>query len=1477
MAVWPLGRTRFLTARTLIVLAGVALLGQPPVHAQPQVNPVYVDDSPAAADTLARVKDHVSSGNLDEAVRVLQVLLEEHGDRMFGPTDDPEVFIAVRARVHQVLQDNPTLVARYRTLQGQRAAAELAAGNVSAVERMFLLTEAGFDAALSLAQRRLENGQFEAARLVLEQLERHPDRTGARADRGASLLTQAAAYIDRPDVWTRTERWTREAGRTPGADLRKALSWPETATSRGQSPLDKLPDLSTDGLISKPLWTIAIGPGNPSAVDLPANTGMGVRGAGNIPAGATLLEMLPSVCGDLLIVNDGAVVSAWDRFTLAPRWTLQPNGATSQPRVDDEERIFGIPRRAVWGSQTIADALTVIVRGRYGAVATGRDGGAGRDGDDRVHGFDARTGRIRWTRLLSEIDPNLAESAIRGPIDIDQGVVVFAARKHLPDRRLMSLTLVGLDADSGATLWTRLIGSAGWLPFAAQSFGPEGSTIDRGIIYRTDRLGIAGAVEVVSGRTLWARRMPTDSNTMQQSDPQAWEISRPVVDDTQPDKVSLIVIAPDQRRIVRLDAATGGEVAECTSNRFGQPPPAYLLRVGRMLAAVPSSAAGAPGNNRVYFAPIGSFDSGQITSTPAFDPPGVWGRVSIIGDKLLAPIAGGLAVIDPLHASGQPVVQALDAPGNILALGRQLLVVDDSKVHSYLQWETADAILSERMKADPRDPTPAVTFAELAYRAGRPQRIGASVDAAIAAMTLDPESERSRASRTRLFESLNEMVNSGLEPADQPGKPAVPEANAAAPQHSPPRITDRALLAMLIDRMEATAATPDDRVAVAIAGGRLAELDVAASPANAPADAATRAASLYQRVLDDPRLAVANWRGGGVSVRGELEAARRLDRLIAAFGPTVYAAQDEECRRRLIEAGTSPSPELLEQLVARFPLATSTPEAYLKLHTALRAGDSPRRATAALETGLRAAQRIKAASPAAVGELGGRLLSELRARKQDLAASTVLRAIRDRFPGLVLTVDGQPLDLAAVEAEIAGRLSAEVRWPALGEPTSAQVQLIQGSALLEPLLRDSVPNVSSCLAMETERDVAVWTRSADNGQLSRIWSRPIDGPGAALIRSTPDAAYILSRGNRAAAVEKVALTNDARGWKTDPISHLFPPDDSTRGLNPAAGVMADLFETPDDGLVPADDLVVVMDERTLVLVQRGGRACAIDTDTGEVLWSAATPVARVYDAQVAGGTLVIAGDAGRPDGAGAINDVTPTIQVIDARSGRMGQRLGDLDSRVRWVRLIDQGAGGTLITGLENKVVSIDLTTNQRNWTIESAEIMPAAAAWVFGDRLLLMSTDRSLWLAAVGTGRLNLKPLETPRSHVQDTRELDAFLTTASADGPFAISTQQGVMIFGPSGELDGIDGLGGAAAMIPPLPAQNRVASIETTSSGRGEDGSMQFSLHMFENGGGMMVYNHAILLGARPSAMALMDGKIALTAGAATVILDAPARAK
>lgn len=1443
-------------------LAALVLAGAPMAAvAQPQLNPVYVDDSPAAADTLARVKDHLAIGNIDEAVRVLQALLDEHADRVTPSINDPEVFESVRARVNTLILANKPLLERYREVQGPRAAAlmdgaaDSLRGPVDQVHRSLLLTPAGFEAALRVAQRQYEDARFEAARITLEELEDHPDRKsgGKPAADAAKLLRAVARHIDRPEVWGRADRWSEQAGlAVPPAHT--SLPRPETAGKPGLTPLDPLPALDPSGLISKPLWTIEIKPPNPVAIDLPENDG--IRGASAIPPSARELDMIPSVSGDLMVVNDGVLITAIDRFTLSPRWTIQPTPPAKPANAADDDRDVAWGRR-FWGSNYGPEPLTVTINGGFGAASTGHAGGESRDGDDRIHGIDPRTGRLLWTVSLSTLDPSLADSAVRGPLEISEGVVVAIVRKNAPDRRLMSFSMLGLDALGGRLLWLRPLGSAGWLPFGPQTFGPQATAISHGVAYCADELGAVAAVEVDSGRTLWVRRMPVEAGASAPASPHPWEVDRPVIDDG-----SIIVIAPDRKRIVRLDAGTGTVLAERQASQFGSPGPSYLVRVGDQLAAV--------GANRIAFSPVSAFDTAPVRLTPQIADPGIWGRVSAVGDKLLTPLVKGLAIIDPSAPDADPLMQPLDKPGNVLAVGSQLLVVDDNQAHSYLQWTVAESILRERMKADPRDPTPAVTFAELAYRAGKFDRILGAADAAIGAINADAASDRNAAQRQRLFESLHTMVTKGLDAIDAPA-PAPPAEKPPGPG-TLPRLTDRALIASLVDRLKEAAVSPDDKVAVALASGRISEL----------AGDSTEAAAVYQRVLDDPSLATANWRGPSVSVRAELEATRRLEQIILRDGPGVYAAQEAAAQAALLALGPAPSVDQLRTLAARYPLSVQTPDLFRRISELEKQAGHERESVAALENGLKAAQRIPNAPAQAVGELAGRLVVELRERRQPRAAAAVLREVQRRIPGISLTANASPLDSARIGAELAERIAATTRWPRVGQLTSEDVQMLSGWTLMDPMIVESTPHIAGCLVLQSIHEIAVFTveRTGEHaGRMGKLWNREVKNLGAALIRSTPDAVYVIITGETDGGIEKVPLTPEGKGWKTDPIAKLFPPGDETRGLRRAPGLMADSFDTPSDGVVPADDLIATMDERTLVLVQRGGRAVAIDCDSGETLWRADTGVSQVYDAQLVGGTLVVAGDVRKINASGALEELTPAVQIVDARSGGMGERLGklgqrpdDRSTRVRWVKITDNAR---LICGTEDAVLSIDLHSGQRDWTIIGPEVMPTAAAWIFGDRLLLLSADRELHLASVSTGRVRPQALEAPRTRLESSRSVAAFSVGPNPDGAFAVSTFQGIMVFSPEGDLRGIDALGGIDSVLPPRPAEGRAIAIETASEGRDTGGLLRFNIYGFETGSAMMDGREAVSLGARPIVVQLIDSKIAITAGADTVVVNAPTK--
>jgi hypothetical protein len=157
--------------------------------------PVYVPDSPTAEEALNRAVELSSAGGLEEAVRVLQRVLDEQGDSVTASRHDPDLFIPLRQAVNAVLLERPELLARYRTMQGATARALLAGGAIDDVERTRLLTEAGFDAALQHAQAFLEDARFKAAWLTIEQLDKHPDRVEVRARQAARLLELISAYM----------------------------------------------------------------------------------------------------------------------------------------------------------------------------------------------------------------------------------------------------------------------------------------------------------------------------------------------------------------------------------------------------------------------------------------------------------------------------------------------------------------------------------------------------------------------------------------------------------------------------------------------------------------------------------------------------------------------------------------------------------------------------------------------------------------------------------------------------------------------------------------------------------------------------------------------------------------------------------------------------------------------------------------------------------------------------------------------------------------------------------------------------------------------------------------------------------------------------------------------------------------------------------------------------------------------------------
>lgn len=1475
------GRT---LASALALLVGGASLAQAPS----QANPVYVDDSPQASDTFVRLRDHLASGNLEQGAAVVQALLLNQADRVVASEADPEVFVSVRSRAHAALLASPGLLARYRQSYQARAERLAEQGGFDELERGYLLTGPGLDAALRLAQRRLEAAAFEAARLTLEQLEKHPDRTGERGTQAAAIARQIARYLPREDVADWAARWTREAGAAGGDG--KAEAWPAGALAGGRTPLDPGPAPTPEGLVTKPLWTVTV---NPSAAETPLPpSGRGVQ---NVPAQGRDLLVLPAASGDTLVLNDGASVTAWDRFTLSPRWSVV---AAAQEQARDEpgvragagnrmilNRMYGGQARGGDDLGVVAIGGGVVVAPVGKPVAMAVNAGYSREMLDRVLGLDLATGRTRWAAVLGELDPALTDCAVKGAPVIVEGTVVLAARKYQPDRRLVSVSMVGLDLYSGAKRWVRPVGSAGSMPWGNQPSGSDLLAADRGIVYRSDRLGVIGAIEAHSGRTVWIRRSQVEAGLPAEVPP-AWQAGRPIVDGP-----SVLTLSGDGRRLLWLDARTGLKTGERAVADFAPPAARYFLRAGDRLVGV--------GDDRVGSVPIRDAQTAKVETSASIAAPGIRGRVAVVGEgplaRLMVPTVEGVRLYDPAKPTKPERTFNLEETGQVLALESQLVVADDARLHSYLLWDVAERLLLQRVKDSPDDATPAVTFAELAHRAGKPERIGEAVDLAMAALRRAPANDATAGVKTRLLDVLRAILAAGLEPP-APKDPAGETKPAVAP-------LDTALLAKLVAGFGELAGAGDERAGFLLASGRLKEL------LGQPGEAA----AAYQQVLDDPTLASATWRGAQLTVRAELEATRRLESLIRTSGPAAYAAQEAKAQSELAAIDAAAGPERLEALTQRYPLAQSALPAYARLADAYVAADRPQAAIGALEAGLRAARRLPEAPMASVGELGGRLIQLLRSRGQTSAAATTLRTLRQRYPELALTSAGQPVDAGTLAAELDGVLAASARWPRVGPVNlplgdnvggggggGGGVQVIVGSKLMEPVLTDPAPGLSGLLVMRSESGVGVWAPTtagtagvAGSGQAyAKAWSRDLqEGTEPTLVRLTRDGAVLLylsaepwlerlgpGTGGPGLEAGQAVVTK----WRSESLARLFTREDS-RGMRRVPGVMAeDGFGVPGEGMQDARGVLVSMDERTVVLVLRSGKAAGIDVETGEILWSGKTGAARVYDAQVLGGTLVIAGTSEVLGAGNQVVDLRPVVQIIDARTGRAVQKLegaapgqpaaGLPGGQPRWVRLTDTGAA---IIGLDSAIASIDLATAQTNWTITEPKVVPAVAAWLVGDRLVLLSPDRLAFVASASTGRLREASLELPRTHVDSTRVLDVVALGATPSSNFAIVGQQGAAVFSPDGALLGLDAFGGGTSMLPPKPAEGRLVAIETVSEGRTTDGLMMFSIHGLDPAQVSLIDTRAVVMGARPTTLRLVDGHVALTAGNITLLLDAPAK--
>jgi len=1295
-------RVKRLRHRVLYVLLCAAV---PIGAARAQLSPVFVEDAPGAVEALRSAEGHAASGNLATAARVLQSLLTSNAERLTTSEDDEYLMVPVRDRVHAALLADAALLEQYRRTESAEAERQLGAGLLERVERERFLTPAGREAALRLAQRRMETARFSSALRVLREVDAHPDHRGAR-DGAARLAAELARYL--PEAGALAERWALQDGEEVGA--LDPVEGPAIVASRGAH--EPAPELDIESVVRRPIRSrrFADSDGDPT----------GMLSAGPIPArsrngGRVQLDpartIVPSLAGDLILLTDGEAVRGLDRYTLEQRWVV--SGAVAGQRTT--------PLRSLMG----AGPLTVGVWGRVAVAATVETLARQPMGNGLVHGIDTRTGARLWSVNVGAMHPDLSGALPTGTVVARDGLAVVVASRRLREKRLDNAVLVALTIDDGGLAWKRSVASAGALPQAQRSGAGSEPVIAGGVIYHAEPLGTVSAIELATGRFLWARR----SRAIERDTPPAqllWA-SRPLVREG-----VVYVIEPEGARVLALEARTGRVIGERDANDFGGP--GALLSAGGLLVAASES--------ELFTLPFDAFADAGVEPTLVFETGRGWfeGRPIESGDRVLAPTGEGYTLVDPRGEGAVIATIGFGNTGNAVVSGAQLATIDGSGVSSYLVWEEARAALEERMRAAPSDAAPAVTLAELAHRAGRHDAIVPAIDAALGALRRDSRSSRASAARTRLFGAIDAMIRSDEDGLETP---------------------DNETMSLLVARLGQAAATPAETALQRLRAGALAE--------------ATRrpgeAVAVYQRVLDDEatRRSIVNL--GVRTVGAREEATRRLRRLVDLEGAQLYAVFEREASLALARERASGDPARLAEIARRYPVSTAALEAWVGASDAALARGKLRGSIGYLEEALAAADGVPGASDEIVGEIIGRLATRLVDGGRPAAASAVLARAAKDHPTLALTNRGELVDLAALERQIAQsrtRLARRPRFGALSEDDA--LTSIPDRLPMNPLF-DSLDSDHSLTLLAGEEVIEAWEPDPAGG-LARRWSAPLD-PAMALLRLDSTGA-IVSLGYD--ETRRLARLNGRTGeavWETPFFEAAFPPDTA-----PGAGETVPL---PAGSVRPRSELLVALRGDAAALVERSGRVAGYDIAEGRQLWARDVGLMQVFDAADSGGLLAMVGASPRRQ-ANARLTLEPDGVVVDMQSGREVARLDFGEARPRWVRATRDGVA---VVGTDRSILGFRLATGERLWETVDAAGRRTVEAWAFPGRLIVLDGAGGLWQVEIESGELSRTALETRNRLDGDALSIGA----AAAGDSAVLALPRGVVIYDRRGELVGVD----------------------------------------------------------------------------------------
>lgn len=1066
-----------------------------------------VDDAPSAALLLVQASDQAAA-NPREAVRLLRTVLDDWGTRPIATPDDPNLFVSAGRQAEALLLGNAALLEAFRREENVAAQALLAEGSLEQLVATRLVTDAGLEAALRLAQSALSRGNFNAAVSVLTRAAPHPTLAGlARVHHGAMLASALARLGDAPGAraaWARAEAAAVGTDGSAAPALAAARREVERAETRGSAPSSSGASGTTGGAPASAapvageskgifaeswgeIWSASLG--LPSLAPLPSLSGAGDPSDEGAVDGALAM---PAADLTRVYADDGSGVRAFDRLSGRPLWSSTVEGADANLPI----------LRFV----AVANGAVVSYEIPQGAMLRG--GG-------RVMVREAATGALRWESSLELLDGRAGADnlvPVGEPLVVD-GTLVVAARR-VTSRQESVTWLYAFDlAEKGEPLWASVVSSVGSVTQTGLRI-TETPVLSGGALYIATGTGAVARFDPTTGVAAWIRRfeVPLRNGLARGA---AWDLVSPAVAAGR-----VLALAPDGASVVVLDAETGRELAALPTGpdthlgqpRYlvGVPGTSMVLSVGSRVVALDASAPEKAAWTVDIEGSTAASLSGRVTVAASNDERGA---------MVVVPERQATRVVDA--ATGQ-VVLTLPCSGNPLLLRDQLLAGSPNDLRSMMPMAEAERLCRARMATDD------------------------SVDAALALVQLARQSRKSDLAAEGAREVIKRL--------------------ALVENERLPELDDRSfqandLLDLLLDldamgiasgEHEAAITAAIERAAAAV--GRTGRSSIARAERLLRKGAAAESAVLLAELAMQPDEA-ALVEIDGVTARLEVHALARL-RQAAQAGEPARQAVARVVTRRLAELGTAnDSVDALRPLL-RVAVAAGAAEEAKAVLARLRAVDDGAADRLAFESGgaRRPAPPALEGAPARVVEFPGRLCIVPRS----------IQAPTDR----VLTMQGTKLvlrkppefapvwtaEVGAPDPLVAGIGDRVVVWDErvvgtgvarafdaatgaeswvtepsrtlLGErdPEAPMEMVLPGGRAASPA--QVVPAVVGDTLLLTRRDGAVMALDLADGKTSR-WTRASDDLAVAEFETTPTAVVIGGSNVGGDAVPRV-LALDAR-------------------------------------------------------------------------------------------------------------------------------------------------------------------------------------------------------------------------------------------------------------------------------------------------------------------------------------------------------------